>query len=136
MSDRNALPVWLKVTHGFGSIAYGVKENGFGTFLLLFYNQVVGLEAWRVSLALMIAMFVDALVDPMVGHFSDRTYTRWGKRLPWLYVAAIPLGLAWMLLWVRTARAWRRRVSISYLCGDIGAGAGFRLRSSIGSADP
>ena len=41
------LPVWLKVTHGLGSIAYGVKDNGFSTFLLLFYNQVIDCCAWR-----------------------------------------------------------------------------------------
>src|SRR3546814_6164150 len=33
------LPVWLKLVHGLGSIAYGVKENGFSTFLLLFYKD-------------------------------------------------------------------------------------------------
>ena len=30
---------------------------------------------------------------------SDRTYTRWVRRLPWLYIAPIPLALAWVLMW-------------------------------------
>lgn len=93
------LPLRLKLVHGMGSIAYGVKDNGFSTFLLLFYNQVLGLEATLVSTALMMALFIDAVIDPFVGHMSDRTYTRWGKRLPWLYAAPIPLGFAWLLLW-------------------------------------
>lgn len=93
------LPLRLKLVHGMGSIAYGVKDNGFSTFLLLFYNQVLGLDATLVSTALMLALFIDAFIDPFVGHMSDRTYTRWGKRLPWLYIAPIPLGLAWLLLW-------------------------------------
>lgn len=93
------LPRRLTLFHGFGSIAYGVKENGFSTFLLLFYNQVIGMEAWLVSTALMIAMVVDAFADPVIGHASDRTYTRWGRRLPWLYLSAIPLAASWMLLW-------------------------------------
>ncbi len=99
MTPNEKLPTSLKIYHGIGSIAYGIKDSGFGTFLLLFYNQVVGLDAGLVSLALMIAMFVDAFADPMIGHYSDKTYTRWGKRLPWLYFAPIPLGLAWLLLW-------------------------------------
>lgn len=94
------VPGHVKFFHGLGSVAYGIKDNGFSTFLLIFYNQVVGLDARLVSLALTLAMFADAFADPLIGHFSDRTHTRWGRRLPWLYACAIPLGLAWMLLWV------------------------------------
>lgn len=93
------LPLRLKLFHGFGSIAYGVKDNGFSTFLLIFYNQVIGLDAKLVSFALMIALFIDAFADPVIGHLSDRTYTRWGKRLPWLYLAPVPLALSWLLIW-------------------------------------
>ena len=99
MSDRNALPVWLKVTHGFGSVAYGVKENGFSVFLLIFYNQVLGLDPAVVGAAIMFALIADAFVDPVIGEMSDRTQSRWGRRLPWLYAAPIPLGLSWLLLW-------------------------------------
>jgi glycoside/pentoside/hexuronide:cation symporter, GPH family len=93
------LPTSLKLFHGFGSIAYGIKDNGFSTFLLIFYNQVLGMDAALVSLALMLALILDAFADPVIGHLSDRTYTRWGRRLPWLYIAPIPLGLMWLLMW-------------------------------------
>ncbi len=96
-TDKVSAPI--KFFHGFGSIAYGVKENGFSTFLLLFYNQVIGMDARLVGAALAIAMIVDAFADPIIGHMSDRTYTRWGRRLPWLYLAAVPLAASWMLLW-------------------------------------
>ena len=92
------LPTRIKLANGFGSIAFGVKDNGFSVFLLIFYNQALGMEAWLVSLALVIALVVDAFVDPLLGNLSDRTYTRWGRRLPWLYLAAIPLGIAWYVL--------------------------------------
>lgn len=93
------VPAHITLFHGFGAMAYGVKENGFSVFLLLFYNQVVGMPASMVSLALMIAMLIDAFADPVIGHLSDRTHSRWGRRLPWLYLAAVPLAAAWMLLW-------------------------------------
>lgn len=57
MKQDQHLPLRLKVFHGFGSIAYGVKDNGFSTFLLLFYNQVLGMDAGLVSAALMLALF-------------------------------------------------------------------------------
>ena len=99
MNGPTLLPVRVKVFHGLGSVAYGVKDNGFSTFLLIFYSQVVGLQASLVSAALMLALLIDAFADPVIGHLSDRTYSRWGRRLPWLYIAPIPLALSWMLLW-------------------------------------
>lgn len=96
---KGPLPQRLKIIHGFGAVAFGVKDSGFSFFLLLFYNQVLGMDAGLVSLALLIALLVDAVIDPILGNLSDRTYTRWGRRLPWLYAAPIPLAFAWILMW-------------------------------------
>ena len=93
------LPGRLKLMHGFGAVAFGVKDGGFTFFLLPFYNLVLGVDAGIVGAALATALVIDALVDPLIGHLCDRTYTRWGRRLPWLYIAAVPLALAWALLW-------------------------------------
>ena len=93
------LPARLKLFQGFGAIAFGIKDNGFSVFLLLYYNQVLGMPASTVSMALAAALIIDACIDPLVGNLSDRTYTRWGRRLPWLYIAALPLAIAWAFLW-------------------------------------
>ncbi len=86
-------------SYGVGAAAYGVKDSGFGTFLLLFYNQVVGVPAATVGFVVMCALVIDAFVDPTVGFLSDRTNTRWGRRHPWMYGAALPIMLGWILLW-------------------------------------
>lgn len=99
MTGAERLPRSLKILNGFGSIAYGVKDNGFSVFLLIFYNQVLGLEAGLVGAVIMGALIFDAFADPIIGELSDRTQSRWGRRLPWLYASAIPLGISWMLLW-------------------------------------
>ncbi len=99
MAQAVALPRSLKVMHGLGSVAYGVKDNGFSVFLLIFYNQVLGIRADLVGAVIMTALIFDAFADPIIGELSDRTQSKWGRRLPWLYGAAIPLGIIWMLLW-------------------------------------
>ncbi|MDP3907763.1 MFS transporter [Novosphingobium sp.] len=98
------LPGKLKFFHGLGSIAYGIKDNGFSTFLLLFYNQVMGMDPRMVSLALAIALVIDGIIDPIIGYLSDRTYSPWGRRLPWLYIAPIPLAFAWAALWTTSSQ--------------------------------
>ena len=99
MAPAVALPRSLKVMHGLGSVAYGVKDNGFSVFLLIFYNQVLGIDAGVVGTVIMAALIFDAFADPIIGELSDRTQSKWGRRLPWLYAAAIPLGIIWLLLW-------------------------------------
>jgi GPH family glycoside/pentoside/hexuronide:cation symporter len=96
-SDK--LPLRTKILYGFGASAYGIKDNGFSVFLLFYYNQVIGMRADVVSLAIAIALFVDAVIDPLIGQMTDRTRTPIGRRHPWLYGAAIPIAAAWLLLW-------------------------------------
>ncbi|MEL7219514.1 MAG: MFS transporter, partial [Pseudomonadota bacterium] len=96
---KGAIPLRFKLIHGFGAVAFGVKDIGFQFFLLFYYSQVMGMDASLVSLALLCALLIDAVVDPILGNLSDRTYTKWGRRLPWLYAAPIPLAFAWVVLW-------------------------------------
>lgn len=93
------VPLRTKVAYGAGAVAYGIKDNGYSVFLLLFYNQVVGLPASSVGLIIGLALIFDAFVDPLIGHASDRTHTRWGRRHPWLYASALPIALSWAMLW-------------------------------------
>ncbi|MFM5885560.1 MAG: MFS transporter [Novosphingobium sp.] len=93
------LPLRIKLGNGIGSVAYGVKDNGFSTLLLMFYSQVMGLEARLVGLILLVALLLDAMVDPLVGYWSDKTHGRWGKRHPWMYAAILPMAAAWIMLW-------------------------------------
>lgn len=98
-AGSTTLPLRTKLTYGFGSVAYGIKDNGFAVFLLFYYNQVVGMRADLVSLAIAFALIADAFIDPMVGHWSDKTRTKIGRRHPWLYAAVIPIAIAWVALW-------------------------------------
>ncbi|MEQ9662556.1 MAG: MFS transporter [Parasphingopyxis sp.] len=94
------VPLLSKFAYGVGSIAYGIKDQGFKYFLLLFYAQVVGLDARLVSLAILIALIADAFSDPIVGYWSDNLRSKWGRRHPFMYAAAIPIVVTYYFLWV------------------------------------
>lgn len=89
----------VKLLYGMGSAAYGVKDNGFTVLLMLFYNQALGVPAAAVGLAVMIALVVDAICDPLIGAWSDGVHSRLGRRHPFMYVSAIPIALTYYFLW-------------------------------------
>jgi glycoside/pentoside/hexuronide:cation symporter, GPH family len=88
-----------KLYYGFGSVAFGVKDNGFSYFLLLYYNQVLGLPERWVGIAIMVALIVDGLSDPIVGYASDHLHSVWGRRHPFMYASAIPVAISFYFLW-------------------------------------
>lgn len=91
--------LWTRLSYGLGSGALGVKDNGFSYFLLMFYSQVIGLDARLVGLALTVALVIDAFVDPLIGYWSDNVRSSWGRRHPFMYVSAVPFAGLYFMLW-------------------------------------
>ena len=58
-----------------GSGTIGVNNVVFGTYLLIYYNQVLGLNPALASLAISISLIFDAISDPLIGAWSDRVKT-------------------------------------------------------------
>jgi Na+/melibiose symporter-like transporter len=83
----------MKLAYGAGSIADGAKNGAFNAFLLYYYTAVLGLPGTLSGLAIFVALCVDAITDPLVGSISDNFESRWGRRHPFMYAAAIPMGL-------------------------------------------
>ncbi len=69
------------------------------TNLTPFFNTALGLNAGLIGVATMIPRLLDALFDPFLGHFSDNTHTRWGRRRPFILFGAILLAVFASLLW-------------------------------------
>ena len=99
MEEQRKLSLGVKAAYGFGSVAYGVKNNGFDYFLLLFYSQVIGLDARLVGIAITTALVFDAISDPIIGYWSDNVRSKMGRRHPFMYVSALPVALSYFFLW-------------------------------------
>ncbi|MFI4933677.1 MAG: MFS transporter [Caulobacterales bacterium] len=97
------LPLRTKALYGLGSMSDGAQLQLVGGVLLLYYNQILKLPAQWVSLALGIALFIDAFWDPFIGHVSDSLRTRLGRRHALMYFSAIPAGAAFAALWLPPA---------------------------------
>jgi GPH family glycoside/pentoside/hexuronide:cation symporter len=93
------LPMRTKVAFGIGAAAEAGASIAFNTFNFLFYNQVMGLSGTLCGLAVTIALVLDALADPVVGSLSDRHRSRLGRRHPFMFLAPIPMGLFFFLIY-------------------------------------
>jgi glycoside/pentoside/hexuronide:cation symporter, GPH family len=96
---RPRLSLTVKALYGLGALGTASKMQLFG-LVLLFYTQLVGVDPRLVSLALAIALFVDAFWDPIVGQISDNTRSRLGRRHPYIYGAAIPAAICFALIFM------------------------------------
>lgn len=97
------VPLSTKIYQGIGAIPDTFKNFAFNTFLLFYYNQVLGMPAVYASAAIMVALIVDAVSDPLVGAYSDGLQTRFGRRHLLMYCAAIPLGISLYLVFTPPA---------------------------------
>jgi GPH family glycoside/pentoside/hexuronide:cation symporter len=90
-----------KWIYGSGDFSFSVTSTIVGAFFAIFLTDVVGVPAWIAALAIFVGGTWDYINDPLVGYLSDRTRTRWGRRRPFLLFGAVPLMLAFALMWWR-----------------------------------
>ncbi len=88
-----------KLFYGSGATPFGIKDTAFNYFVLLYYNQVLGLDPFLAGLALAGAVLLDAISDIAVGYVSDHWRSRLGRRHPFMYAAALPVALSFYFLW-------------------------------------
>jgi GPH family glycoside/pentoside/hexuronide:cation symporter len=94
------LPIWRKVAYGAGDSGFSLTSTALALLYLFFLVNVVGLDPAAAGLSLGIGRLWDAFNDIFIGTLSDRTRSRWGRRRPYLLFGAIPLGIAFVLMWL------------------------------------
>ncbi len=107
------LSLSTKLAYGAGDLGPAITANIGVFYALFFFTNAAGLNAGLAGGILLIGKIWDAVNDPMVGVMSDRTKSRWGRRLPWMLYGAIPFGIFFFLQWVvpqfssdRSANNW------------------------------
>lgn len=90
----------LKLSFALGSTAEAVTFQATSMFLLLYYNQVLGLSPGLVGLAMSAGLMVNAVFEPLVGSWSDRVRTRLGRRHPFMFASALPIALTLYALYM------------------------------------
>jgi GPH family glycoside/pentoside/hexuronide:cation symporter len=88
--------------YAIGAVPGGVGALAF-SYLVFYYNQVLGIPASAIGAAAVLVSAFDALTDPIAGAISDRTRGRLGRRHPYLFAAVIPSSLLFYWMWAPPA---------------------------------
>jgi len=92
------VPLWLKIVYGAPSFAGAAMTIPIAIHMTKFYSDVVLVPLGFLGIAIAVARALDAISDPLVGFFSDRTRTRWGRRRPYMLLAAPVCAVFFFLL--------------------------------------
>ncbi len=97
MSDTS-LSRSLRLSYSAGALGTGIFATVPGLLLLYYLTDIIGVAAGTASLVILAPKLWDAILNPLVGAYSDRTRSKWGNRRPFILVGAISVPLGFMLL--------------------------------------
>ncbi|MCX6996665.1 MAG: MFS transporter [Kiritimatiellaeota bacterium] len=93
------VPTRTRFLWGLGGFADATITYGTGSLVSVIYINALNINAVLVNLACAIPRFLDIVTDPMVGHLSDNTRSRWGRRRPWMLLGLIVSAVLGLMLW-------------------------------------
>ena len=100
ITDKKDKIRWSQlIAYGFGGIIPIALFNIAGQLMGLIGNISLGLSAFWLGTLLIIPRLWDAISDPLMGHITDNTRTRWGRRRPYLLIGGIAVALSFVGMW-------------------------------------
>lgn len=92
-----------KLLYSSGNVAASLTASVFSTYVIFYYVDVLKMPAYMIGFAMGIYGVWNAINDPLLGQISDRTRSRWGRRIPYILFGSIPFILFFILVWTPPA---------------------------------
>jgi GPH family glycoside/pentoside/hexuronide:cation symporter len=127
--SRNPLPVTDLGRFSLGMIGDRIFRDAPALLLLIFMTGYLGVPPAMAGTAVFVPKFLIMFVDPMVGTLSDRLQTRWGRRVPLMFIGAL-LSSASIVLFFHAPRLSTPALEATYMSCLIFVGfTGYSLYS-------
>ena len=98
-----ALPASLKIGWASGALGVALLMNGVSGMVLFYMVSILKIPPELAGTLVFVTKIFDVLTDPLVGGFSDRVQTRWGRRRPFLLVGAVISALSFAAIYATPA---------------------------------
>ena len=96
--SRDKIPFGQKAAFGAGHLANNLFPGALGVFSF-FLLTAFGMDPILAGILGGLPRIYDAIIDPIVGHISDNTVSKWGRRRPFIFVGAILSGILFIIMW-------------------------------------
>jgi len=96
-ASEDRISIFQKAAYSIGSLVNQFQAAAIGS-LVIVLNLGLGMNPALVGLIGAIPRLIDAFSDPLIGHSSDNTRTRWGRRKPWIFFGALSSGILFALM--------------------------------------
>jgi glycoside/pentoside/hexuronide:cation symporter, GPH family len=101
ITAKEHLPRRTKFFYGISDFGFACTDTIMQVLFAIFMTDVVGVKPAYAALAVFVGRTWDYINDPLIGFFTDRVRTRWGRRRPFLLFGFIPFGLMFTMMWFR-----------------------------------
>lgn len=91
-TNRSRVSLFTKIGYAIGGLAEGSVVWAFNGFNFIIYTVGFGLPGTLAGVAVALSILIDGVTDPLIGYLSDHWKSRWGRRHPFIYFSAIPMG--------------------------------------------
>ncbi|MBQ6622840.1 MAG: MFS transporter [Mogibacterium sp.] len=88
-----------KASYGLGAVGKDMVYMLSASYILYYYQDVMGVSAIAMGVILMAARIFDAFNDPIRGVIVAKTRTRWGKFRPWLLIGTVTNAIILVLMY-------------------------------------
>lgn len=78
-----------KSSYGLGAVGKDMVYMLSASYVLYYYQDILGVSAIAMGIILMAARIFDAFNDPIMGVIVAKTKTKWGKFRPWLMIGTL-----------------------------------------------
>lgn len=85
--------------YGLGECANSLIMNGFFGFAMLYYTEALKLSPSLAGMGMAVSVFWEAISEPVMGHISDHTRSRFGRRHLWMLLGGIMMAVCFYFIW-------------------------------------
>ena len=78
-----------KIAYGVGAVGKDMVYMLVASYILYYYNSVLGVSSVFIGTVLMVARVFDAFNDPIMGIVVAKTRSRWGRFRPWIFSGTV-----------------------------------------------